>query len=154
MKPTIQQCLLIRLIRWKGFPENKKFFHDFLVSRDFIARNIFRDRSIRKSPSTDVVNVSEMQRVCDCIFDDNSIPITGISMFFCFYASGVTLSELRNLRTEDLSVVEKTYWTRLIKIYRTQAQIDREGYRTPPNPHFYQALMPFLLPVHVNSFLK
>lgn len=85
-------------------------FYDWLISNEHSKiRNPFLE--IKKQPVTKLLPVfcveHEVKRLYSLIDQDNKITVQDVTMFDCFFSTGIRTSELCNLKVSDISYGEK-----------------------------------------------
>lgn len=80
-------------------------FYSFLISCEKIQRNYFSElnRLVQEKNQPSLLSLSEMQNLFETIGANDSLKIRDITMFECFYGSGIQTSELCDLKLEDFS---------------------------------------------------
>ncbi len=85
-----------------------KRFHQFMVDEKILEDNVVlklpRPKQKKKLPS--VLNIKEMERLLDTVVDDSPLSQRNAAMLELLYGSGLRISELIDLNTNDLHVNE------------------------------------------------
>ena len=83
-----------------------KKFHQFMLEEKLVDENIIltMHRPKKTKPLPDVLTLAEIERILDVADQDNHLSIRNVAMLELLYGSGLRISELLDLKTNDLHI--------------------------------------------------